>query len=135
MDRPESAELMAGVIADSEDDERRLVYADWLDEHGEAARAEFIRLQVRLAACSPADADYPDLIEREREVRATLWQHPPPAPVLPPGVAFQPAYTSRRSSSSGWAMMPALNSALSGRPISPPSSPAATASRTPCASY
>ena len=27
----------------------RLVYADWLDDHGDAARAEFVRLQVRLS--------------------------------------------------------------------------------------
>jgi uncharacterized protein (TIGR02996 family) len=44
--------LLAAVFADPESDAPRLVYADWLDEHGyEAgrARAEFIRLQIRLA--------------------------------------------------------------------------------------
>src|SRR5262249_46624256 len=31
------------------DDALRLVYADWLDDHGDAARAEFIRVQCELA--------------------------------------------------------------------------------------
>src|SRR5262249_39652492 len=31
-----------------EDDAVRLVYADWLEEHGEAVRAEVIRVQVEL---------------------------------------------------------------------------------------
>lgn len=31
------------------DDTHRLVYADWLDEHGEPERAEFIRVQVGIA--------------------------------------------------------------------------------------
>jgi uncharacterized protein (TIGR02996 family) len=35
-------------MSDPDDDAPRLVYADWLDEHGEADRAEFIRLQCEL---------------------------------------------------------------------------------------
>src|SRR5207245_144489 len=42
--------------ADPDDDAPRLIFADWLDEHGEAAgipdaaaRAEFIRVQIALA--------------------------------------------------------------------------------------
>jgi uncharacterized protein (TIGR02996 family) len=37
--------LMAAIIADPDDDTPRLVYADWLQENGDEARAEFIRLQ------------------------------------------------------------------------------------------
>ncbi len=40
--------LLAAVCADPDTDLPRLVYADWLDDHGEPARAEFIRLQ-----CAP----------------------------------------------------------------------------------
>ena len=43
--------LLAGVVAAPADDHARLVYADYLDEHGGAAdrtRAEFIRLMVGL---------------------------------------------------------------------------------------
>jgi uncharacterized protein (TIGR02996 family) len=36
-----------------EDDAPRLVYADWLDDHGEADRAEFIRVQCALAKLGP----------------------------------------------------------------------------------
>src|SRR5215472_16114924 len=38
------------AICDSPDDDvPRLVYADWLDEQGQAARSEFIRVQLALA--------------------------------------------------------------------------------------
>ncbi len=37
--------LLAGIRAAPDDDLPRLVYADWLEEHGDADRAEFIRLQ------------------------------------------------------------------------------------------
>jgi uncharacterized protein (TIGR02996 family) len=46
----ETVHLMAGIIGDPDTDPPRLVYADWLEEHGEPARAEFIRLQCTLAA-------------------------------------------------------------------------------------
>jgi uncharacterized protein (TIGR02996 family) len=32
-----------------DDDGVRLIYADWLEEHGDPARAEFIRVQSELA--------------------------------------------------------------------------------------
>jgi uncharacterized protein (TIGR02996 family) len=35
------------ILEDPADDGVRLIYADWLEEHGQAERAEFIRLQVR----------------------------------------------------------------------------------------
>lgn len=41
--------LMKAILTDPADDTARLVYADWLQEHGEDARAEFIRVQCRLA--------------------------------------------------------------------------------------
>ena len=50
------------------DDTRRLVYADWLDEHGDADRAEFIRGQVRLAAMEPWDDGYTGLDVRCRQL-------------------------------------------------------------------
>ena len=39
------------------DDAPRLVYADWLDEHGDADRAEFIRVQVEIDPYRRADSD------------------------------------------------------------------------------
>src|SRR5262245_28522095 len=41
--------LLRAVIENPDDDAPRLVYADWLDEHGDAAWAEFIRLQIAAA--------------------------------------------------------------------------------------
>src|SRR6266508_240747 len=40
--------LLAAIYANPDDDTPRLVYADWLDEHDQPERAEFIRAQIRL---------------------------------------------------------------------------------------
>ena len=48
--------LLRAIVANPEDDLRRLVYADWLDERGrpqDVARAEFIRLQCEREQLSP----------------------------------------------------------------------------------
>jgi uncharacterized protein (TIGR02996 family) len=62
--------FLQAVIESPDDDTPRLVYADWLDEHGDAARAEFIRVQVRLAGGDPKGIDR--LHRRERDL---LWKH------------------------------------------------------------
>jgi uncharacterized protein (TIGR02996 family) len=41
--------FLAAILAQPADDLPRLVFADWLDEHGDADRAEFIRLQCAAA--------------------------------------------------------------------------------------
>lgn len=46
----EEAGFLAAICADPGDDTARLVYADWLQEHGREERAEFIRVQVWLWA-------------------------------------------------------------------------------------
>jgi uncharacterized protein (TIGR02996 family) len=51
-----------------EDDAPRLIYADWLEEHGDAPRAELIRVQVRLAQLAPYDPAREELIQREQEL-------------------------------------------------------------------
>lgn len=71
--------LLAAVLANPDDDLPRLVYADWLEEHGEPERAEFIRVQVELArrsgevcvACddgAECECDIRQLRRREREL-------------------------------------------------------------------
>lgn len=40
--------FIADIIAHREDDTPRLIYADWLDDHGQADRAEFIRVQIEV---------------------------------------------------------------------------------------
>jgi uncharacterized protein (TIGR02996 family) len=47
--RPEVLALLAEARERPEDDTPRLVLADWLEEHGDPGRAEFLRLQCRLA--------------------------------------------------------------------------------------
>ncbi len=41
--------FLEAIIGRPDDDGPRLAYADWLDERGDAARAEFIRVQIALA--------------------------------------------------------------------------------------
>lgn len=41
--------FLAAIREDPGDDVPRLVYADWLEDHGNSERAEFIRIQIELA--------------------------------------------------------------------------------------
>ncbi|MFO0841857.1 MAG: TIGR02996 domain-containing protein [Gemmataceae bacterium] len=50
------------------DDAPRLVYADWLDDHGDIDRAEFIRLQIELSRLAPGDAWRGQLAAREAQL-------------------------------------------------------------------
>ncbi len=58
--------LVQAVIQCPADDTPRLVYADWLDEHGEPERAEFIRVQCRLAGREVPDDERRRLGRREK---------------------------------------------------------------------
>jgi uncharacterized protein (TIGR02996 family) len=49
-DRTDHRGMLMAVIENPDEDVHRLVYADWLEEHGDAARAEFIRLQCSVAS-------------------------------------------------------------------------------------
>ena len=71
--------LFNAVLDAPGDDAPRLVYADWLDEHGEPERAEVIRLQVE-AACTPFyEPRYDALNRRANELIRTAgagWRLP-----------------------------------------------------------
>jgi uncharacterized protein (TIGR02996 family) len=68
---PEERALLAAVDAAPGDDVPRLVYADWLDEHGRPERAEFIRVQCALARLAVADREkHAALTRRQDELRA-----------------------------------------------------------------
>jgi uncharacterized protein (TIGR02996 family) len=60
--------LLNAIIAAPEDDLPRLVYADWLEEHGRAERAEFIRLECELARMG-----FNPIRRRKLEKRLRLW--------------------------------------------------------------
>src|SRR6266536_2591802 len=62
--------FLAGIRERPEDDAERLVFADWLEEQDEPDRAEFIRLQVRLAQLSDHDPARFDLEERAQDLLA-----------------------------------------------------------------
>lgn len=75
MDRMTEREaFIAAVAANPEDDTARLAFADWLQEHGEDARAEFVRLQCAIAARKPWPGDDPyelyDRVPEPDEARA-----------------------------------------------------------------
>jgi uncharacterized protein (TIGR02996 family) len=65
--------FLRDIIERPDDDTPRLVYADWLQDHGETARAEFIRLQCGLARFVRSPARQGD--------RSGTWE--PPAGGLP----------------------------------------------------
>lgn len=47
---PEALELLRTILADPADDAARLVYSDWLEEHGDMDRAAFIRAGIAIAS-------------------------------------------------------------------------------------
>ncbi len=49
------------------DDGVRLIFADWLEEHGQPERAEFIHTQIELSKLPPKDPRRGALERRERE--------------------------------------------------------------------
>jgi uncharacterized protein (TIGR02996 family) len=62
---------------DPDDNLLRLIYADYLEEHGDSAataRAELIRVQIGLAALASHDPRTADLTARQDELLA-LWEH------------------------------------------------------------
>jgi uncharacterized protein (TIGR02996 family) len=68
---PDLTALLRAVCEFPDDDTPRLVLADWLDEHDEHERAEFIRLQCELARTPTQEADYPRCLRRDGDGLAT----------------------------------------------------------------
>jgi uncharacterized protein (TIGR02996 family) len=67
---PQDEALFQAILDKPEDDDLRLVYADWLEEHGDPARAEFIRVQIQLARLSFDDDRREELSLREADLLA-----------------------------------------------------------------
>lgn len=61
--------FLRAILKDPDDDTSRLIYADWLEEHGDP-RGEFIRIQCALAAMSAEDTQRSLLEQYERELLA-----------------------------------------------------------------
>ena len=67
---PDEEAFLANIRRKPADNAIRLVYADWLEEHGDDRRAEYLRVLCRWIAAHPA-VDR-QLIDQERELRAGL---------------------------------------------------------------
>jgi uncharacterized protein (TIGR02996 family) len=69
------ADFLQMLLADPADDTTRLVYADWLEEQGDAvsaAKSEFLRLTVQLAAPRGTKAERKKKEKRLQELAAVL---------------------------------------------------------------
>src|SRR6266404_2275885 len=60
--------FLQDILEKPDDDLPRLIYADWLDEHGDPDRAEFIRTQIELARLPKNHLGRLDLAERARQL-------------------------------------------------------------------
>jgi uncharacterized protein (TIGR02996 family) len=56
------------ILDNPKDDAVRLVYADWLEEHDQSERAEFIRIQCEQESLSLLDPRHEQLAAREKEL-------------------------------------------------------------------
>jgi uncharacterized protein (TIGR02996 family) len=83
--------FLQDILAAQDDDTPRLIYADWLDDHGDCARADFIRVQVQIARCAVGDPCLGELRQREQELlsrHGPAWRRRVPA-WLRGGVVFR----------------------------------------------
>ena len=64
----EKQAFLAHIIDDPADDLRRLVFADWLEEHGQGQRAAYIRARCALDGKTPEFGGYADAV-------AQLWDY------------------------------------------------------------
>lgn len=105
-----------------EDDLPRLVFADWLDEHGQPGRAEFIRIQCELAKPTTVGPRHQSLKGRSDELEAAyrrewvglLQDH------LPRAATFRRGFVDRvyvSDSQLDRAILPALHDAFSRHPV------------------
>jgi uncharacterized protein (TIGR02996 family) len=76
---PSEADFLRAIIADPDADGPRLVYADWREQCGDSARAEFVRTQCALTALPEEERERHPLREREKELlrrQSTKWFQP-----------------------------------------------------------
>jgi uncharacterized protein (TIGR02996 family) len=93
------------ILANPDDDAVRLIYADWLDEQCDRDRADFIRVQCRLAQLKDIDAEKIDLEDHAAEllgIHEGRWRDEIPAAVRGK-VAFARGFVEKfRTSPGGW---------------------------------
>jgi uncharacterized protein (TIGR02996 family) len=88
------------IVAHPDDDAPRLIYADWLEDNGDPHRAEFIRLQCRLATLGDHDPERLLLEERQAELLLVCeqeWRGSLPASIRKEPLRFQRGFVERVS--------------------------------------
>jgi uncharacterized protein (TIGR02996 family) len=92
--RAAEAAFLEDVCRHPGDNAPRLIYADWLDEHGQAERAEFIRVQCELAGFYPAAKDWgrKGTAERYEALRRREWELLGRTAAMTTRQVFEPEY-------------------------------------------
>jgi uncharacterized protein (TIGR02996 family) len=94
---PEEHAFLRAISENPEDDLPRLVYADWIEDRGRTARAEFIRLQVERYRRSANDRSARGISWREYELlqeHEVAWREELP-PQLRRGASFRRGFVFR----------------------------------------
>jgi uncharacterized protein (TIGR02996 family) len=65
---PMESAFLASIGDEPEDDAPRLIFADWLEEHGDSDRSDFIRAQVERARLAATDPRHAPLLQREQDL-------------------------------------------------------------------
>ncbi|QJW96875.1 TIGR02996 domain-containing protein [Frigoriglobus tundricola] len=90
MTDPDADALLRAIVRHPDEDTPRLAYADWLQENGRPEEAEFLRVQCWLAAAEPGEPEYPELVDRDEELRLWLTTHVAgPRPTFPGGLSVE----------------------------------------------
>jgi uncharacterized protein (TIGR02996 family) len=83
----EEAALLRTIMENPDDDTPRLVFADWLEEHGDPKRAEFIRTQIKIAWLPEYDPYRQRIRDRNYNlIFGSPWDHL--SPELPEGIEW-----------------------------------------------
>src|SRR5579871_3539435 len=82
--------FLDAILARSADDAPRLVYADYLDDTGDPARADLVRVQLALARLPDDHPRRPELADRQADLlRENLDRWTAPFAGLAAGVEFR----------------------------------------------
>ncbi len=76
---PQEAAFLHSILDNPDDDASRLVFADWLDDQGQADKARFVRLEVELSRLPRLHERFPasrEELERLEEVLDWRWCFP-----------------------------------------------------------
>ena len=74
--------FLASIREAPEDESPRIIFADWLDDHGDHERAEFIRVQILLSQLDRDSPSWEQTRKRSDEILARRrgeWTAGPPA--------------------------------------------------------